>query len=399
MGRTKLGNRVRKVAEPPKKKTHKKSSRLATMAEQQVNQAMAVRPTNKPEASPSLVGKTSSIIQSTASQIVKGPEKSTVQLNDGTSEPKTGFMSLSGELRNIIYRLALVSKNPLLVYLDIGPDLERKETFEDPPALLYRWGITKTRKGHPSIPRPKPKLLSNAPTVALLQVSRQINREAKSIYYGENLFTLHNDFSKYYMNSDLEENRWVKRFQEWQTDLGDSLQWIKRLHICTYRFSGPELVPYVMFAIEHPDISIEVSNIQGACFRCENSGEELDEHAELVPLAEKLAILKDPGWIEELRAGNIEDMRLWRYHDPPTRAAPFAHYTINTRKWQYRVDKVSYGLEASRRIKGARAWQELCDKLSQSYEFVLEPLKARKGPRYTIHVAPRLQSEDDMDID
>ncbi|KAF2804854.1 uncharacterized protein BDZ99DRAFT_467102 [Mytilinidion resinicola] len=319
------------------------------------------------------------------------PETSTAQLDDATAEPKTGFMGLSGELRNFIYRLALVSKDPLLVYLDIDPEPEREETPEHLPTQHATERPSMFTNGRINIARPKPKPLDNPPTVALLQVSRQVRREARSIYYAENLFTIHNDFTKFYINSKLEETRQIERFRAWQIDLGDSLQWIKRLHVCTYKFIGAELVPYVMFATEHPDVSIEVSSMHGACARCE---EDRTEPPELVPLAEKLAILKSPGWIEELQAGNIEEMCIWRHRDNPTRVPPHgAHYTIVGPRWYYRVVKVSYGIEASRRIKGARKWQELCEKLSQHYEFTLEPLKLRKGPSYLMKVAPRHRSE------
>jgi hypothetical protein len=293
------------------------------------------------------------------------PEAAVTPSGEVTSTSKTGFFSLSGELRNIIYRLALVHESALYVYVG-RPHHVMTDALNDPPAR------------------------------ALLHVSRQIRLEASSIYYGENMFSIHNDNGPY-TQKDKRRTANVTNFQTWLADLGENARWIKRLHICTTHCSGfsdtMDIAAYVKFAAQHPDVSVEVN--EELCARCD-SWSPMSATMNLVPLAQKLALLNMPAWVDEIKAGNIAGMRVMVIQNTPPSSLWLPFGAPNPR-WIFRLASVSYSIEATKQLKGMGKWQALCEKLSLSSSFELMPGSSR-GSRFSMRVAatPR---DDAMVVD
>ena len=286
-----------------------------------------------------------------------------------TTTPRVGFMDLSGELRNQIYREVLHFKDEII----IGQ---------------------KGRRGNRGASRgSKPQ----AKTLSLLQISSQIRKEAISIYYGENAF--------FYTGEILDRQGHLAkaictaaRFRKWCEDMGaENIKWIKKLQIglkhcwtCN-RPLAPcrpskiyDMYPYVEFALKNPNCELKLAeprppysqchvHINCGCCSCPWPRTATDP----VLFSERTPIIKEPAWVEEIAAGNIAKIQ--------------AHIGRD-----FRVDKVIYAREASDHINREDRWQELCDKLSLNYAFDLKPESVRGGMRFMMQVQKREMPDADM---
>ncbi|OCL10499.1 hypothetical protein AOQ84DRAFT_214789 [Glonium stellatum] len=280
--------------------------------------------------------------------------------------PRVGFMDLSGELRNQIYREVL--------------------HFED--AIMVG---QKSQTGDRHAVRDSD---SWAKRLSLLHISSQIRKEAISIYYGENTFLYTGELLNHPAHLAKPICTAV-RFRKWCEDMGaENIKWIKKLqikfgHCWTCNRPIPrwwpsssmcDIYPYVEFAVKHPNCELELAELRplhsfhANCACCHpRPGSAQDP----VLFSEKTAIIKEPAWVEEIAAGNIVRIQAYIGRD-------------------VRVDKVIYAREASNRTNREDKWQELCDKLSLHYAFELKPESVRGGMRFMMQVQKRQMPDIDM---
>lgn len=245
--------------------------------------------------------------------------------------PRVSFMDLSGELRNQIYREVLHFEDEIM----IGHGDENGDRSD-----------------------------SRAKMPSLLQISSQIRKEAISIYYGENTFICNGEIP----NHDDEPAKPIctaVHFRKWCEDMGaENIKWIKKLEvkpggcwICRAQTppwlpsSMCDIYPYVEFAIKYPNCELVLRELRPphdswvtCTYCCTRTGTPMDS----VLLSERMPIIKEPAWVEEIAAGNI------------VKIMAFINKVI-------RINKVIYAREASNRTNGEYKWQELCDKLSLNY--------------------------------
>lgn len=281
--------------------------------------------------------------------------------------PRAGFMDLSGELRNQIYREILHFEGEIII------------------GQKGQSGDRGTSRGS------KPK----AKTLSLFQISSQIRKEAISIYYGENTF--------FYTGEILDRQGHIAkaictaaRFRKWYKDIGaESTKWIKKLRIglkhcwtCNHPLppcrpsTSYDIYPYVEFAVKHPNCELKLTelgppysrcHLNCGCCRCPWPKTAIDT----VLFSERTPIIKEPAWLEEIAAGNIVKIQ--------------AHISRD-----FCVDKVIYAREASNHTNCEDRWQELCDKLSLNYAFDLKPESVRGGMRFMMQVQKREMPDADM---
>ena len=273
--------------------------------------------------------------------------------------PRVGFMDLSGELRNRIYREVLHFEGAIM----IGQ---------------------KDQSGDRGTSRHSD---SRAKTPSLLQISSQIRKEAISIYYGENTFLYTGEILNHQDHLPKAICTAV-HFQKWCEDIGaENIKWIKKLQIRFRNYwicNRPppprwpsticDIYPYVEFAIKHPNCELELAEVRPPLIFLINCG---CYHPRSVLFSERMPIIKDPAWVEEIAAGNIVKIQ--------------AHIGRDIG-----VDKVIYARKASNRTNREYKWQELCDKLSLDYAFDLEPQSVRGGTGFTMHVQKRQMPNADM---
>jgi hypothetical protein len=114
--------------------------------------------------------------------------------------------------------------------------------------------------------------------------------------------------------------------------------------------------PYVEFAVKHPNCELEPAELRPLLIFLINCG---CCHPRSVLFSERMPIIKELAWVEEIAAGNIVKIQ--------------AHIGRDIR-----VGKMIYARKASKRINREYKWQELCDKLSLDYAFDLEPQSVRE---------------------
>lgn len=279
--------------------------------------------------------------------------------------PRVGFMDLSGELRNQIYRDVLHFEDAIV----IGQNGQS--------------GYRSAWRGN----------VSRANTPSLLKISSQIRKEAISIYYGENTFLYTGELISH-QDRPAKPICTAVRFRKWCEVMGaENIQWIKKLQIkfghcwiCNRPVtpSWPsticDIYPYVEFAVKHPNCELELAGHRPSdsltaywCYRRPRAETVIDPES----FSERTPIIKEPAWVEEIAAGNIVKIQ--------------AHIDRDVR-----VNKVIYAREASNHIDREDKWQELCDKLSLNYAFDLGPESVRVGMRFMMQVQKRQMPDADM---
>ncbi|KAF2495816.1 hypothetical protein BU16DRAFT_526363 [Lophium mytilinum] len=278
----------------------------------------------------------------------------------------TGFLSLSGELRNMIYEQVLIFSEKILV------------------------GYGNNKKPRKQRVRGAPRPPTGVP--ALLQVCRQIRQEGLSIFYSANTFALHEDNDVIRRDPGFElkfsGSKWyvtgrpaTGRFERWCASLGDSLRWLRSIHLCyrfrktgysgywTVRYSG-DFFQWVKFAVQHPDVAITIASEDTYCGCVEGKGPA----SHLTTLADKIPILDEPAWVEGIRAGNITSfvgLTARKTHD-------FGNWEES---WEVRVIEVAYRSQAQEEMD-EDDWQDICDDLSLGYEFEVQRKSARGKGQY-----------------
>ncbi|OCK82654.1 hypothetical protein K432DRAFT_380266 [Lepidopterella palustris CBS 459.81] len=306
---------------------------------------------------------TSKQSQAKESQSVESQARESLETTAPTAAPIFTFMDLSGELRNQIYREALLSVDPIKV-------------------------------GQPRSCNP----VHRGGLPSLLRVSSQIRKEAISIYYGENTF----NFSDESVNNLTPSKRLCSavRFRNWCEAMGvENIKWIKALNLTLIhcpsciihrlRWSWHyecDIFPFVDFAVKHPNCKIQLCEPQ--THRGCGCGRHIIESPtiEKADFADMVKILNEPAWIQELESGNIVKilMHFRRYGE------------------RYEVSTVVYSRQASIRTSRENGWQALCDRLSLPYAFNLKPESVRGGMRFMMEVEKRQEPErgtEAMEVD
>ncbi|KAF2804883.1 uncharacterized protein BDZ99DRAFT_467122 [Mytilinidion resinicola] len=281
------------------------------------------------------------------------------------NSPGTSFMNLSGELRNMIYDHALVY----------------------PSKVQVSWGTTKKPRSHHVARGGAYRPPTGVP--ALLQVCRQVRQEGLSIFYSANTFAFHEDHdvrardprfdirmigSVWYVCT--RPTTW--RFERWLTSLGDNVRWLRHIHLCFHtreakglrvRYQG-DFFPWVKFAAQHPEADVVVASGENDVHHCCGCY-YADRPGEVAKLAEKFPVLREPAWVEEIRAGNIRGF----VGETVTMGGL---RTIQAQgPWEVQVKEITYS-EQVREAMDEDDWQEVCEKLSLSHSFTLVR-KSAKG--------------------
>jgi hypothetical protein len=187
------------------------------------------------------------------------------------------------------------------------------------------------------------------------------------------------------------------RFDRWCNSLGDNLKWLRKVHLC-YRSKARALVcikyqgdffPYVKFAALHPDVSITVA-LEGdegcGCRAYRMFNGQGIEDPPLAQLSDKIPILKNPAWVDEVRAGNM--VALVGETEPM-----HLGYLPRTEPWDIKILEVTYRAPANE-AKDEDDWHDLCDKLSLSYKFELKRKTSRGGTNFGMIVEAKEDPEE-----
>ncbi|OCK99225.1 uncharacterized protein K441DRAFT_209727 [Cenococcum geophilum 1.58] len=349
--------RVGKAGDPTKTPTKKQN--LASKQKSSIKKTMGLSQQDQEEKSNQQRTK--------KAQPKKIPDRDRSKVPTLTTTPRVGFMDLSGELRNQIYREVLHFEGEIIIS-ERGRSGDRGVWLDSKP---------------------------RAKTLSLLQISSQIRKEAISIYYGENTF--------FYAGEILDRQGHLAkpicmaaRFRKWCEDMGaENIKWIKKLEIglkycwtcnCPLPPCWPrtiyDMYPYVEFAVKHPNCELKLTELwpphsrcytNCGCCSCPWTRTAVDP----VLFGERTPIIKESAWVEEIAAGNIVKIQ--------------AHIGRDIC-----VDKVIYAREASNHTNREDRWQELCDKLSLNYAFDLIPESVQGGTRFIMQVQKREMPDADM---
>ncbi|KAF2495815.1 hypothetical protein BU16DRAFT_617353 [Lophium mytilinum] len=364
------GHALKEAANKPK--TRGQTIKEAANKPRERNQA--VRKTSKPKKSvkTKMSAKTKNLAlhAALAAEDTAADSSDTRQAKpkDAAQVSRTGFLSLSGELRNVIYQQTLVYDEKIVVGWG---DTKKKRQYQDPTAVL---------------PTGVP---------ALLQVCRQIREEGLSVFYSENTFVLHYEFRAWELRHSP---RNFKRFMDWCAVLGHNIRWLKKIRLC-FSCTGNtvemwrgklDILPLLEFAVDHSDVSIEVTEVwvpdcwhggrECICVRPALSGHSCvcefrqkglsgccctsrPGNTQLCQLADMFPILKSPEWIDEIRSGNIARLLVWLV-TPPGLSRPLEAFNPT-------VCQVTYGFHAAHQLKDKENLRFLCQKLSLPYCFDL----------------------------